>query len=966
MATPSRIMAAKVRRPAPVGLERPRLSAPLRSVEQARSSQAPPAPAPGIVVVIAPPGSGKTTLLALASGGVSASAWCTAGPEDRSGHVFLDHLTGALDAAAGRDLGRPRSVMELVEAWEGPASGGAASTLLVVDDAHELTGGPAEEALAALLRWRPVGLRIAVGTRRPLSLNTSRLLVSGDLAELDAEDLRFRTWEVEELFRSIYHEPLSPEAAAALARRTGGWAAGLMLFHLATAGKPQPLRERAVVELGGRSRLLRSYLTRTVLDELDAGTRRFLLVTSTLGTLTGPLCDALLGRSGSAMLLEDLASRQFFTSAAEDGRSYRYHQVMQTLLEGLLVDEYGGQAAREVYALSARLLEDCGLLSDAARAYVLAEDQASVARIVQRAEPGVAPDAWGPQTRPSEDPWLLLARARRLWRRGAVEPAVETYRRAEELIDDAELRARCAAERSAAALWLPDGASRLLPLGRRGGVDQTLRRALARIGDPVPGEGAVGRALRTLLAGDLGTARLALGQAPRRTPVEGLLADLAGVVVDALGPGDDAEPAPDRIAVALGRLEQVVLAADLVDQPWLARVARGLQGSALLLREPEEWRLCSCVSLVEDCGRDGDAWGALLLAGSLAASLTVRDHPQADAWLARAAVMASPLHAPVVAAWMLVLRAVAAEGRGEVEAPEHLQRARAAARGCGLVDAERVVRAVLARHEANLSSTAESAAEALPGAVRLRCLGSFAVEVAGRPVDLPRLRPLPRALLMLLAMHGGQEVHREQIMAWLWPEASVEVAAHRLHAAASAARRRLAEARVPGAELQRRGASYRLVAHEASFDVADLDAAVREVGRSMTAGDPERALAQARVACELYRGDLLPEAGPEEWVVEERQRLRVAAASAAYTAAELALRLESPPEALAAAYRAVDLDPLRDSAWQLLSLVQARMGDQSAAAATRRAHGVATRALADRARSVTPAGSPPGAGRAPA
>ena len=80
-------------------------------------------------------------------------------------------------------------------------------------------------------------------------------------------------------------------------------------------------------------------------------------------------------------------------------------------------------------------------------------------------------------------------------------------------------------------------------------------------------------------------------------------------------------------------------------------------------------------------------------------------------------------------------------------------------------------------------------------------------------------------------------------------------------------------------------------------------------------------------ALELYRGDLLGEAGPAEWVVAERERLRVAAATAAYTAAQLSLRLRAPAEALPLARRATVLDPLRDSAWALLAEIQERMGD---------------------------------------
>ena len=122
--------------------------------------------------------------------------------------------------------------------------------------------------METFLRLRPRTITIALGSRRQPGLNTSRLLVSGELIMVDGEDLRFRSWEVEQLFRSVYDAPLTPEAAAALTRRTGGWAAGLQLFHLATTQLGRVERERAVTELSGRSRLIRSYLARNVLDGL--------------------------------------------------------------------------------------------------------------------------------------------------------------------------------------------------------------------------------------------------------------------------------------------------------------------------------------------------------------------------------------------------------------------------------------------------------------------------------------------------------------------------------------------------------------------------------------------------------------------------------------------------------------------------------------------------------------------------
>src|SRR5687768_13659003 len=113
-----------MRRPRADGLDRPRLSAPLRATS-----------GPGVAVVIAPPGSGKTTMLALAAAGMPRAAWCTAGPEDRSGRGFLDHVGRSLSDVVGRDLGQLATAAGLVEAVE---ASGVDDVFLVIDDVHEL------------------------------------------------------------------------------------------------------------------------------------------------------------------------------------------------------------------------------------------------------------------------------------------------------------------------------------------------------------------------------------------------------------------------------------------------------------------------------------------------------------------------------------------------------------------------------------------------------------------------------------------------------------------------------------------------------------------------------------------------------------------------------------------------------------------------------------------------------------
>jgi len=224
--------------------------------------------------------------------------------------------------------------------------------------------------------------------------------------------------------------------------------------------------------------------------------------------------------------------------------------------------------------------------------------------------------------------------------------------------------------------------------------------------------------------------------------------------------------------------------------------------------------------------------------------------------------------------------------------------------------------------------------------VVIQCLGRFEIEAAGRVVELPPLRPLPRALLLLLALHHSRDVHREVLIDQLWPGTSIDAAAHRLHAAASSVRRCLAGAGLGDDVVRRHGSAYSLTIDGATLDVAAFEALLRDASRRETAGDPQGALTAGMKALELYQGDLLDEAGPVEWVVADRDRLRVAAATAAYSAGQLCLSLRTPAEALPLARRAIELDALRDSAWLLLAEIQQRMGDLGSAAATRREQAV--------------------------
>jgi DNA-binding SARP family transcriptional activator len=902
----------KVRKPEPSGLSRERL-------ERLLLDDA----GPTTTLLLAPAGSGKTTLL----GQVAASprhrtAWYRAGPEDDTHQALVRHLAHALaEVLPDPDelLAEP-AVDALIVAVERSMP---SSAQLIVDDVHELAGTAAEAALERFIELRPRQLRVLLGSRRPLALNLPRLVVSGDLRVLDGDDLRFRSWEVEELFRAVHQRPLPPEAAAALTRRTGGWAAGLQLFHLATVAKPDSERVRAARELGGRSRLVRAYLTRNVLAELDPERREFLLTTSTLGRLTGTLCDRLLQRTGSAAVLEELERQQFFTTSAEDGSSYRYHQVLQSHLEGMLIDELGPAASRDLHSASGRLLESDGYPREAIRAYALADDWASVARLLQHGN-NVLPAGGNVLTGwPDDDPWLALAQARRLLRSGSIEPAVTAYRRAESLLDDPEFQARCADERALASVWAPSPAAGQTGEGgdpvRR--IAEALRRATRRVPAEPTGHPLVDAVAR-LLAGDPDAARQALGRlnpAAERSWLP-LCAQLVLVVANLADADWDDAVAP---------LEEVALSAELEDQPWLARVARGLQAAVLRSTKPESWRADGSTALADDCVRDGDHWGALLITLSAAAAeLRGGDDEAARQWFALAGDRAAGLGATVVEAWSAIFGAVASARQGSADAADRLGVAVNLARTAGTTEAYPVL------DQARRLLAEPVAARA---AVRVRCLGGFAADLDGAPVELPGLRPRARQLLLLLAIHHGRDVHRERLIDALWPDAPPAAGTHRLQVAASNVRQCLAAAGLGDQTVRRHADAYRLELPGAWFDLARFEELSQAGQRATADGDSGSALGHWSAALELYAGELLPEVGPAEWVLTERERLRICATEAALGIAGLT-RDDNPAEAVRAAQRAVELDPLRDTSWLLLAELQESAGDPTAAAATRREH----------------------------
>ena len=160
-------------------------------------------------------------------------------------------------------------------------------------------------SLGFLLEHRPPGLHLVLASRRDPPLPLGRLRGRGQLAELRAAELRFTADEAAALLRqgaAASGATLPDTAVTALAARTEGWAAGLQLAALSLRGQPDAAGFTAAFT--GSHRYVLDFLTEEVLEHQSEHVRTFLLETSVLERLSGPLCDAVTGRTGSQALLE--------------------------------------------------------------------------------------------------------------------------------------------------------------------------------------------------------------------------------------------------------------------------------------------------------------------------------------------------------------------------------------------------------------------------------------------------------------------------------------------------------------------------------------------------------------------------------------------------------------------------------------------------------------------------------------
>jgi LuxR family maltose regulon positive regulatory protein len=267
-----------------------------------------------LTLISAPAGFGKTTILSdWGRYQGKPVAWLSIDKSDNDVSRFFAYLFAALQSI-GLDFvetapifpqsSQPPPVEVILTPIINTISNFDAPFILVLDDYHEIESPFIHEALAFLISFTPIQLHIALTTREDPPLPLSRLRGRGQLTELRAADLCFSTNETTSFLNQIMGLNISAEDILKLEMRTEGWITGLQMAAISMQNREDITG--FITAFSGSNDYIVGYLSDEVLTQQSEEMQRFLLQTSILDRMTGPLCDALTGRKNGEQTLEQL------------------------------------------------------------------------------------------------------------------------------------------------------------------------------------------------------------------------------------------------------------------------------------------------------------------------------------------------------------------------------------------------------------------------------------------------------------------------------------------------------------------------------------------------------------------------------------------------------------------------------------------------------------------------------------
>jgi LuxR family transcriptional regulator, maltose regulon positive regulatory protein len=259
--------------------------------------------------------------------------------------------------------------------------------LLVLDDYHLVESKSIDDALAFLVEHLPPQMHLVITTREDPSLPIPRLRARNQMTEIRAADLRFTPSEAAEFLNQVMGLNLSAAELTSLETRTEGWIAGLQLAALSMKGQEDV--HGFIQAFAGDHRYIMDYLIEEVLQRQPETIRNFLLQTSILERLNGPLCDVVTAQVGSKSKLEQLQRGNLFLIPLDDKRDwYRYHHLFADVLRMHLMAEQPEQVS-VLHKRASEWFEQNNLMADAIRHVLVGADFGRAAELIEKVLPGM-------------------------------------------------------------------------------------------------------------------------------------------------------------------------------------------------------------------------------------------------------------------------------------------------------------------------------------------------------------------------------------------------------------------------------------------------------------------------------------------------------------------------------------------------------------------------------------------------
>ncbi len=349
-----------------------------------------------LTLLAAPAGFGKTNLLIEWTKETRLPvAWLTIDNQDNDINRFFCYFVGALQTLV------PRLGEEALEfnQFTGGSNLEVGLTLLinelsalpkemalVLDDFQVLENPLALHGVGFLLKYLPPNLHLVIASRSEPELDLAFLRAKGRVVEVGADELRFTGEEVERYFQQAVGLQLSPETIQALEERTDGWITSLQMAAISLKNRADPAE--LLANLQGKAHYLADFLEEEVLYRQPEEMRQFLLRSSILETLSGPLCEAVVKPGAQpgygAVMLNRLEHAHMFILALDEKHEwFRYHPLFADFLRQIQAEVNPGEIP-ELHQRAALWLEENDHLNEAFRHALASRDLDWAADMIER------------------------------------------------------------------------------------------------------------------------------------------------------------------------------------------------------------------------------------------------------------------------------------------------------------------------------------------------------------------------------------------------------------------------------------------------------------------------------------------------------------------------------------------------------------------------------------------------------